>query len=418
MAGGAVRALVVHGTNPAYTLPPAAGFREAMGQVGFKVVITPQMNETAALADLVLPDRTRWSAGGTRAPAPASGPSSSRPCAGAPLRFPECGDILLAAGAGAGQDFGAETFHDYLRNRWSERHAAAGAPGGRIQRVLARGARTGVVEMGAPATPRPPSRHRTGPSPSTAGLDGDEDGLTLVVYPSSRFGDGRGANRTWLQELPDPVAKITWHSWVEMHPDTARERGSGRATSSGWPRPTARSSSRSGPTPGSGPTPWRSPWVAVTRTRPLGRRAGREPHGAPPRRGGAGVRGARAPGDPGQVEPTGRHRRLATIEGGPDLRPAHHAGGAAGSWGHHGDATTAATGQLRELQGMGGFVPVPPTDAPRTSRSRAPATATTTRPTTPAGPWPSTWTSAPGARPASRPASPRTTWPWWARTRS
>src|SRR5437016_9434804 len=33
--------------------------------------------------------------------------------------------------------------------------------------------------------------------------------------------DGRGANKPWLQELPDPVSKITWHGWVEVHPETA-----------------------------------------------------------------------------------------------------------------------------------------------------------------------------------------------------
>ena len=47
-----------------------------------------------------------------------------------------------------------------------------------------------------------------------------------MVYPSSRYGDGAlNANRPWLQELPDPVSKITWHSWVEMHPNRAETLG-------------------------------------------------------------------------------------------------------------------------------------------------------------------------------------------------
>jgi len=28
-----------------------------------------------------------------------------------------------------------------------------------------------------------------------------------------------------MQELPDPVSKIMWHSWLEMNPRTAEERG-------------------------------------------------------------------------------------------------------------------------------------------------------------------------------------------------
>ncbi len=35
------------------------------------------------------------------------------------------------------------------------------------------------------------------------------------------YHDGRGANKPWLLENPDPVTKITWDSWVEVHPDTA-----------------------------------------------------------------------------------------------------------------------------------------------------------------------------------------------------
>ena len=51
-------------------------------------------------------------------------------------------------------------------------------------------------------------------------LDGDGE-FALVVYPSPRFGDGKHANRPWLQELPDPVSKMAWHSWVEVHPRAA-----------------------------------------------------------------------------------------------------------------------------------------------------------------------------------------------------
>src|ERR1051325_208943 len=46
-----------------------------------------------------------------------------------------------------------------------------------------------------------------------------------MTYPSPTLGDGRGANKPWLQELPDPVTKVVWSSWVEMHPETAAKLG-------------------------------------------------------------------------------------------------------------------------------------------------------------------------------------------------
>jgi molybdopterin-containing oxidoreductase family iron-sulfur binding subunit len=57
-------------------------------------------------------------------------------------------------------------------------------------------------------------------------IDGDASTpYTLLVYPSPSLYDGRGANRPWLQELPDPVTKVVWNSWVEMHPVVADRLG-------------------------------------------------------------------------------------------------------------------------------------------------------------------------------------------------
>ncbi|MBI3948446.1 MAG: 4Fe-4S dicluster domain-containing protein, partial [Armatimonadetes bacterium] len=50
-------------------------------------------------------------------------------------------------------------------------------------------------------------------------------GLKLHVHPSLAFYDGRSANRSWLQEMPDPMTRAVWDSWVELHPETARALG-------------------------------------------------------------------------------------------------------------------------------------------------------------------------------------------------
>ena len=61
-----------------------------------------------------------------------------------------------------------------------------------------------------------------------SGLVPPEDarrGLTLVAYPSLHFLDGRGANRPWLQEIPDPLLKTAWGSGAEMTAETAAAIG-------------------------------------------------------------------------------------------------------------------------------------------------------------------------------------------------
>jgi anaerobic selenocysteine-containing dehydrogenase len=42
-----------------------------------------------------------------------------------------------------------------------------------------------------------------------------------------KFGDGRGANRPWLQEHPDPMSTVMWNGWLEISPADARELGIG-----------------------------------------------------------------------------------------------------------------------------------------------------------------------------------------------
>ena len=47
----------------------------------------------------------------------------------------------------------------------------------------------------------------------------------LIPAASPGLQDGRHANLPWLQELPDPLSKVVWDSWVEMHPATAAKIG-------------------------------------------------------------------------------------------------------------------------------------------------------------------------------------------------
>ena len=61
-------------------------------------------------------------------------------------------------------------------------------------------------------------------SPQFAG-DPAQYPLYLLPFPSPVLGEGSGANRPWLQETPDPMTTVMWNSWVEIHPDTARELG-------------------------------------------------------------------------------------------------------------------------------------------------------------------------------------------------
>jgi len=215
MAAGHVSVLLVHGANPGHSLPGA--FTQAMGKVGFKVSFSSYLDETAAAADLILPDLhplEQWNDSRPRAGVYALQQPAMQPV------FPETrhtGDVLLGIMGRPG------SFRDHLQNRWRELHKRFGV-GKTFEQFWMEAVQHGGLYGDVPprAVRLAESAARISPAATPAEGGGDQ---TIVVFPHPVLHDGRGANKPWLQELPDPVSKIAWHGWVEVHPETAGRWG-------------------------------------------------------------------------------------------------------------------------------------------------------------------------------------------------
>jgi molybdopterin-containing oxidoreductase family iron-sulfur binding subunit len=96
-------------------------------------------------------------------------------------------------------------------------------PGGKeaFGRALTTGLASGTV-----ATSDAPRRAVPAPA-ATPGIEQSQGDFYFMTYQSPTLGAGRGANKPWLQELPDPVTKICWQSVFEIHPLTAQRLGVG-----------------------------------------------------------------------------------------------------------------------------------------------------------------------------------------------
>ena len=70
---GSIDVLIVSKTNPVFALPAAADFRQALGRVPLIVSLSSFMDETTALADLVLPSHTYLESWGDDFPEPGVG---------------------------------------------------------------------------------------------------------------------------------------------------------------------------------------------------------------------------------------------------------------------------------------------------------------------------------------------------------
>jgi anaerobic selenocysteine-containing dehydrogenase/Fe-S-cluster-containing dehydrogenase component len=260
MGRGEIAVLIVKDANPAFTLPARAGFAEALAKVPFVVSFSSHPDETTAMAHLVIPDLTPLESWGDYSPRegvwgllqPAMGPvpkvDPSNPDlldhpALRPVRealglraqepFPgvetrATGDVLLEVGRALvpGSEktvFQAKTFADYLRESWRA-IARAADPKRPFEDFWEE-----ALRRGGYWTERPEPRLALQPGlsvapPGAASPVGASE-ATLLVVPSCRYYDGRGANKVWLHEAPDPMTQVVYGSWVEVSEALAAELG-------------------------------------------------------------------------------------------------------------------------------------------------------------------------------------------------
>ncbi|MGD8278180.1 MAG: 4Fe-4S dicluster domain-containing protein [Gemmatimonadota bacterium] len=228
MTGGEIGALLVHGPNPVYSLPSADGVADALANVPFIASFGSFLDETSSRANLLLPDHHFLEAWGDSIPRTGVR-ALTQPVMTPVFSTKQTGDVLLSAArrAGAPLGGGAATFYDYLRQAWARDVHPAAEPGTPFddwwRATLQVGFVAGPVSPGAAPEVDPAGLARVDFSEPT--FSGDAADPVLVIYPSYRFYDGRMANRPWLQEMPDPISKFCWSSWVEINADLADEMG-------------------------------------------------------------------------------------------------------------------------------------------------------------------------------------------------
>jgi anaerobic selenocysteine-containing dehydrogenase/Fe-S-cluster-containing dehydrogenase component len=230
MGDGQIDVLLVHDSNPVFTLPAAAGFANALRRVPLVVTFSNVPDETSALAHLVLPDHHFLESWGDYAPRTAV-ENLLQPAAAPLLHSRATADVLLDVARQVDGDtaraLGDEQWLDFLRRRWSAATASTGdetSDEGRWLTAVRAGGRVHDVAP-APVTLRDLSSvfnpDRLPPTGSPVGAEAG--GVTLIAHPFAHFYDGRSANEPWLREVPDSATGIVWNGWLEIHRDTARK---------------------------------------------------------------------------------------------------------------------------------------------------------------------------------------------------
>jgi len=221
MRSGEIDVLIFRGANPVFSLPKSWDFAGAIKSVPFVVSFSPAIDETAALAHLVLPSHYSFESWGDYSPRKGV-TGFLQPVMGPVFNTKHMGDILISTGkkVKGEQSFPFKDFYEAMQGYWTRISAEAGIENFDAfwQKLVMQGGYWPEQTGAAPALSMPvPSFDFPYPEQNSAAA------LPLVIYPTVQFFDGRMANHLWVQEIPDPMTQTTWGGWLEIHPETARK---------------------------------------------------------------------------------------------------------------------------------------------------------------------------------------------------
>jgi MoCo/4Fe-4S cofactor protein with predicted Tat translocation signal len=204
LAQGAVDTLVILGGNPAYDAPADAGFTAALAQAPNSIRLGLYHDETSHHCDWHIPQAHFLEAWGD-ARAWDGTLSVVQPLI-APL-YDGMSAIELVAFAGGDELSGG---YDLVR-----RTLAALKPGAGFELLWRKTLNDGVLEGSGLPFEQPAGRYLwlgEALKPFAAVRPGA--GYELLFTADASVYDGRFANNGWLQELPDPLTKVTWDNAV------------------------------------------------------------------------------------------------------------------------------------------------------------------------------------------------------------
>ncbi len=204
MGEGKYAAVLLWDVNPAYAFPRAAAWKSAFAKVPLRAWIGLIEDESAAQCSLQLPEHHWLEAWGDHLDGAVL--TLQQPTIGALYDTKQGEDLILALLKGLGAPK-AEDYHGYLQARWQREVQPKGSPAS-FERFFQAALHDGLVRLETKA-PSAPAFRGLGDAPQRA-FAAKPEGFELLLHPGTQVLDGRYANSSWLQELPDPITKVTW----------------------------------------------------------------------------------------------------------------------------------------------------------------------------------------------------------------
>ncbi len=211
MKSGKVGGIIMSGVNPAYTLPNASEFVEALKKVDLSVTFSMKEDETAL---------------------------ASKYLAAAPHNLESWGDVELTKGHfGLMQPtirplFDTRQFqeallkwngndislNDYIKVVWNENILNGGSFNKALHDGVFVSNTTSISETVIGSIDEEEDIQGVAasgnPAIALAASGANTKGMELTLYTKVGMGDGQQANNPWLQEFPDPITRTSWDNYL------------------------------------------------------------------------------------------------------------------------------------------------------------------------------------------------------------
>ncbi len=215
MNRGEVGAVFFMNSNPVYDFYDNKSFTGALAKVGLRVSFADRRDETASLCNVIAPAANYLESWGDEN-AFEGYYTLVQPTINPVFNTRQAEQSLLLW-----SDNPQKNYYEYVKAYW-EKNILSG--GSKTWKELLQ---TGFVYTGTKAAG---SYTFSGNVAGAALTIADQSkslakDIEVQLYQSVAIRDGRHANNAFLQELPDPVSKVTWDNYIAIAPKFAEEQG-------------------------------------------------------------------------------------------------------------------------------------------------------------------------------------------------
>ena len=215
MRAGNVGAVMVMDANPVYSLGEA--FTSALENVALTIDFSERKTETTGVVEYVLPNHhylESWNDA-----MPKDGVYATVQPTISPLFDTRASQELLLLWSGD-----SSSYYDFIRTNWTDNVLSSQSKYSGIDSLWSSAVHDGEVSFEGAG-----SASFAGINASAAALDilgaSNASDLEVKLYEKVQIGDGTLSDNPWMQELADPLTRMTWDGYFVANPKWVEEQG-------------------------------------------------------------------------------------------------------------------------------------------------------------------------------------------------